>query len=258
MDKSRAFSLVELLVVVAIIGILATIVTPNVVNHIERAKFTKTLALIETLNIALETYKFDYKRYPPSMFNRQANKAIGPAEFYEIIAERAKSPISVQGRDIRIFDSGEPYWPKGEDILRQAGVPPSVLRAPQRSEGSSVIVDAWDSPLYYVSSEVYCPNRLCLDPQKAQQYSDFPIAYESQTSGTSSSGRHRKPRNPNRFQVISLGPDGTTLPANEYGGIGSNVWDDRRDNDQDEMIDRGDNPKTTEDETPPEDDVANF
>jgi prepilin-type N-terminal cleavage/methylation domain-containing protein len=141
MNKARAFSLVELLVVVAIIGILATIVTPNVISHIERAKLTKAKTLIEQLDLALEIYKTDYKKYPPSMYNKQANKAIGPGEFYEIIAERAKNPISIQGEDVKIYESGEDYWPKAQDVLRQAGVPPQVLRAPSTSMGSRAIVD---------------------------------------------------------------------------------------------------------------------
>jgi prepilin-type N-terminal cleavage/methylation domain-containing protein len=257
MNKSRAFSLVELLVVVAIIGILATIVTPNVVNYMERAKFTKTTALIDTLDMALATYKIDYQRYPPSMFNKQANLAIGPSQFYEIIAERAKSAISLQDQDLKVFESGEHYWPKAEGVLRQAGVPAQVLTAPQSTEGSEVIVDSWGQPLYYVSSEVYCPNRSCLDPQKARPFADLPIAYERETS-SSGTAAIRKPKNPNTFQIISFGPDGTTLAADKFGGIGSNSWDDGRDNDKDDMIDRGDNPRTTRNDTPPEDDATNF
>ena len=99
--KRSGFTLIELMLTVAIIGILAAIVTPNVVTQIERAKFTKTAALIQTLEVALETYKIDYKRYPPSMYNQNPRKAIDPSQFYKIIGERAKSAVSVKGKDLK-------------------------------------------------------------------------------------------------------------------------------------------------------------
>ena len=266
MKRLDAFTLVELLVVVAIIGILAAIVTPNVITQIDRAKFSKTAALIQSLEVALETYKFDYKQYPPGMYNVPAAKAISPSEFYKIIAERAKSPISIQGKDLAVFENGQPFWasPTNPDtpgpvvsILSQAGVPSFVLTASTDSNNDrpQAIVDAWGSPIYYVSSQVYCPNRNCLDPQMARRYSDMPIAYDQ--SGTSGNTRGT-PKNPNTFQLISFGPDRSTNLVSSAGGIGSNIWDDKRDNDLDDIIDRADNANTTDDNTPPEDDIANF
>jgi len=83
----------------------------------------------------------------------------------------------------------------------------------------------------------------------------MPIAYDQ--SGTSGNTRGT-PKNPNTFQLISFGPDRSTNLVSSAGGIGSNIWDDKRDNDLDDLIDRADNANTTDNNTPPEDDIANF
>jgi prepilin-type N-terminal cleavage/methylation domain-containing protein len=61
-----AFTLVELLVVVAIITILAAIAVPNFINAQTRAKVTRAKADMRSLAIAIEGYSTDYDVYPPS------------------------------------------------------------------------------------------------------------------------------------------------------------------------------------------------
>lgn len=63
-DPSRAFSLVELLVVIFIIGVLLSILVP-VVNKVRRsAQSAATQALIAKLQGAIEKYYQDYGAYP--------------------------------------------------------------------------------------------------------------------------------------------------------------------------------------------------
>lgn len=59
------FTLTELLVVVAIISILASIALPNFQNAQSRAKVTRTRADMRTIEVALETYHIDHNTYPP-------------------------------------------------------------------------------------------------------------------------------------------------------------------------------------------------
>ena len=56
---SRAFTLIELLIVVAIIGILAAIAVPNFLNAQIRAKISRSLADMRSLKTATEQLRLD-------------------------------------------------------------------------------------------------------------------------------------------------------------------------------------------------------
>ncbi len=56
----KAFTLIELLIVVAIIGILAAIAIPNFLNAQVRAKISRALADLRSINTAMEMYVIDY------------------------------------------------------------------------------------------------------------------------------------------------------------------------------------------------------
>jgi prepilin-type N-terminal cleavage/methylation domain-containing protein len=61
----RAFTLIELLIVVAIIAILAAIAIPNLLAAQTRAKVSRVLADHTTIATALESYMVDFGRLPP-------------------------------------------------------------------------------------------------------------------------------------------------------------------------------------------------
>jgi general secretion pathway protein G len=62
--KQRGFTLMELLVVLAILGLLMSLVGPQVLNQLGGAK-TKTAGIqIKDLEQALEMYKLDVGRFP--------------------------------------------------------------------------------------------------------------------------------------------------------------------------------------------------
>jgi len=63
--KVRAFTLIELLIVVAIIAILAMIAVPNFLEAQARAKVATEKADLRTITVALEAYCVDYTQYPP-------------------------------------------------------------------------------------------------------------------------------------------------------------------------------------------------
>lgn len=58
------FTLIEVMVVVAILGILATIVMVNVVGKDEQARVAAAKAGLAQISNALEMYKVDNHRYP--------------------------------------------------------------------------------------------------------------------------------------------------------------------------------------------------
>ncbi len=64
--KKKSFTLIELLIVVAIIGILAAIAVPNFLNAQTRAKVARIYGDIKAQGNALEQYRLDNNHYPPS------------------------------------------------------------------------------------------------------------------------------------------------------------------------------------------------
>jgi len=63
-SKSAGFTLMELLVVLAILGLLMSLVGPQVLNTLGGAKTKTALIQIRDLEQALEMYKLDVGRYP--------------------------------------------------------------------------------------------------------------------------------------------------------------------------------------------------
>lgn len=62
--KRRAFTLIELLIVVAIIGILAAIAVPNFLNAQINAKVSRMKSDLRSMGVAVEAYRLDYGVYP--------------------------------------------------------------------------------------------------------------------------------------------------------------------------------------------------
>lgn len=60
----RGFTLIEILVVIAVISILAALVAPNVFRHVGTAKDAAARSQIEMLGAALDAYRLDNGRYP--------------------------------------------------------------------------------------------------------------------------------------------------------------------------------------------------
>jgi general secretion pathway protein G len=64
MQERNGFTLVELMVVILIIGLLATVVIINVLPATDKAAVTKTKADIATLEQAVEMYRLNRLAYP--------------------------------------------------------------------------------------------------------------------------------------------------------------------------------------------------
>jgi general secretion pathway protein G len=63
-STSRGFSLIELLIVVAVIGLIAAIAIPNLVNAIQRGRQARTVGDARAISNAVGMYQQDYSKFP--------------------------------------------------------------------------------------------------------------------------------------------------------------------------------------------------
>lgn len=76
----RAFTLIELLIVVAIIAILAAIAVPNFLEAQVRSKVSRVKADQRTYATAIEAYAVDWNEYPPVILGSLPNFSFVPLE----------------------------------------------------------------------------------------------------------------------------------------------------------------------------------
>jgi general secretion pathway protein G len=77
---TRGFTLIELMVVLAIIGVLAALIVPNVLGRADEARVTAARTDVGNLMQALKLYRLDNQRYPSNEQGLQALIARPTAE----------------------------------------------------------------------------------------------------------------------------------------------------------------------------------
>lgn len=124
---SRGFTLIEVMVVVIILGILAAIVVPKVMDSPDKARIVKAKQDIRSIESALNFYKLDNYAYPTTDQGLQAlvTKPSGspdPKNWKQYLARLPKDPWGepyqylspgVKG-DVDIYSLGADKQPGGD------------------------------------------------------------------------------------------------------------------------------------------------
>jgi general secretion pathway protein G len=78
--RSLGFTLIEILVVITVIAILASLVTPMVFRNVGDAKRSTARAQIEILGLALDAYRLDNDYYPSTAQGLEALRSLPAGE----------------------------------------------------------------------------------------------------------------------------------------------------------------------------------
>jgi type IV pilus assembly protein PilA len=65
--KNKGFTLIELMIAVAIVGILSAIALPAYINYLIRAQISESFELIGGIQVAIEEYYAIHGKFPPTM-----------------------------------------------------------------------------------------------------------------------------------------------------------------------------------------------
>lgn len=127
MKNSKGFTLIEIMVVVVILGILAAIVTPKVLDRIVDARIQAAKSDIRAIESALSLYKLDSSSYPSTELGIAAlvhRPSETEAPNWKTGGYLKKLPTDPWGKgylytnngtDIDIYTLGSDLRPGGED-----------------------------------------------------------------------------------------------------------------------------------------------
>lgn len=132
MKRHGGFTLVEMIIVIAVILILISLMIGLIVVITDRAHYQKTEAVIKMLDDGCKTYKGEYNVYPPN------DKGDSRALHYYLGRER----IKVLDKDTNIKTKRPPIIEFKADLLEEGkSVPDANNPVP--------VVDAWNQKVQY-------------------------------------------------------------------------------------------------------------
>ncbi|MBF0531806.1 MAG: prepilin-type N-terminal cleavage/methylation domain-containing protein [Candidatus Omnitrophica bacterium] len=68
-SKIPGFTLLEIIVVIMLIGLLATVAIPNLLNHVERSKYSEGARLLSAVRDAQIAYEYENGAYANNLAN---------------------------------------------------------------------------------------------------------------------------------------------------------------------------------------------
>ena len=201
----RGFTLVEILVVLAILTLLAAVLSVSWGSFQRKAKVNATKALLKQIYVALDSYKQDFGRFPPSTLQ---DFKISVANSVNLGIESLVACLLTQKKNGPYLEyDTKKLTNYDKDVV--ANFNQSVNKSGQAYE----YTDVWKNPLIYIHARDY---------QNYQRVSQ----YQGRGGKVFSVQPAKDPKlnnyyNPLTFQLWSLGPNG----RNENGrGDDIGVW----------------------------------
>jgi len=112
------FTLIEILVVIVVIAILATLVAPNIFQHVGAAKSATAKTQIEMIGAALDAYRLDNGQYPTTEQGLAAlweKPTVDPPNNWRSPYLRKPVPLDPWGRAYVYLSPGQ-VNPQGYDL----------------------------------------------------------------------------------------------------------------------------------------------
>jgi type II secretion system protein G len=208
----KAFTLLELLVVVLILGILSTIAVGVFTSQVERARFAAAKATISAIELAVNRYEIDLGSFPPSGTGTSlppATPSSGPVVdgcgYMQLALMHSLNGSSTAPLDPRWQG---PYLTVKKELLGDStGTPIEEIVGPQPGLAEVQILDPWHAPYRYI------------------RFGPAPDGYGNYGfvgGGTVLPTTHpffatETYYNPQTFQIVSKGPNGYTPAPPNFG-----------------------------------------
>jgi len=123
LSRRSGFTLIEVLLVLAILGVIAALVVPNLLGQQERANIQSTRSAIKTFQTTIESYALAHNGRPPQGSQAEANEAL-------------MNPQSIDGR------AEEPY---ADQTFKDAWGEPLFYSFPGQHQTIKTKPDIWSA-----------------------------------------------------------------------------------------------------------------
>ena len=147
-QSQSGFTLIELLIVIAIIGVLATILLANFIGVRQRSRDAQRKADLRQIQSAIELYKADQANYPSALYSTNCPPSSSLIGGSPAITYLAKIPCD---------PSGTSYWNSGNYYYSLIGTTTYILGAciENANDADSQVTSTSPS-----GSSANCPNSL--------------------------------------------------------------------------------------------------